>query len=158
MRGTRPAVPEDAGAIARVQVSAWRAAYVGIVPQATLDALSVPERTARWERILSTASRCWVFEADAVVGFACVDPAAGELGALYVLPAWWGHGAGPALHDLAVDGLRAAGCAEPALWVMAPNVRARAFYERRGWRLDGRGRETSYGGTTVRSAGYRRGP
>ena len=39
------------------------------------------------------------------------------------------------LHNTALHALRAAGYLEAGLWVLAPNSRARSFYERRGWTL-----------------------
>jgi GNAT superfamily N-acetyltransferase len=46
------------------------------------------------------------------------------------------RGIGQALHDAAVVALRDAGHARTELWVIAANERARAFYERNGWKLD----------------------
>jgi GNAT superfamily N-acetyltransferase len=63
----------------------------------------------------------------------------GQLNALYVLPDEWGSGVGSRLHDAAVAKLGELG-PEARLWVLEANTRARAFYERRGWRLDGRER------------------
>ena len=61
---------------------------------------------------------------------------------LYVLPERWGSGAAVALHDAVVAAL--ADCPELHLWVLTENHRARAFYERRGWRLDGTSRIVEY--------------
>ena len=47
MQIRRPTV-DDAPDIASIHVSAWQAAYRGIVPDAFLDALSVDQREARW--------------------------------------------------------------------------------------------------------------
>lgn len=68
-------------------------------------------------------------------GFALV--ARGCLHRLYVRPSAWGDGVGAALHDDALAVLRAAGAEAASLWVLADNSRARGFYERRGWRLNG---------------------
>ena len=54
---------------------------------------------------------------------------------LYVVPAEWGSGVAGLLHDAVVEVL--ADCPELHLWVLTANARARHFYERRGWRLDG---------------------
>lgn len=40
----RPAVPGDARAVADVHVRAWRAAYRGLLTDASLDELSVDEK------------------------------------------------------------------------------------------------------------------
>jgi GNAT superfamily N-acetyltransferase len=76
------------------------------------------------------------------VGWAAVAP--GWLEQLYVLPAWWGRGVGPLLHDAAVARRRAAGDELLLLWTLEANARSRRFYERRGWRLDGRTRSVPY--------------
>lgn len=59
----------------------------------------------------------------------------GYLGTLYVLPAYQGHGVGSALHDLALERLRAMGFQEAKLWTLRENGSGRRFYERRGWAL-----------------------
>lgn len=77
------------------------------------------------------------------IGFACAydGQEAGrggmwsvELVALYVDPSEWGHGAGSALHDWYLHVLARSSTAEAGtLYVWSRNVRARSFYERRGW-------------------------
>jgi len=44
----RVATPTDARAVAEIHVSAWRAAYRGIMPNALLDDLSVEKREGGW--------------------------------------------------------------------------------------------------------------
>jgi diamine N-acetyltransferase len=78
--------------------------------------------------------RVFVAERDArAVGLAGIDGC--WLHGLYVVPDEWGTGVAVALHDHALasmDGWRVA-----HLWVLEENHRARRFYERRGWRLNG---------------------
>ena len=61
----------------------------------------------------------------------------GELYALYVAPAHWSTGAGRALTDAALDGLRAAGYRRVVLWTLIENARARGFYDKAGFAPDG---------------------
>lgn len=61
----------------------------------------------------------------------------GFLRNLYVLPRHQGTGLGSRLHDHALERLRALGFAEARLWTLEENHGARAFYERRGWSLNG---------------------
>jgi len=61
---------------------------------------------------------------------------------LYVVPERWGSSVAGALHDAVVVAL--ADCPELHLWVLTENQRARAFYERRGWRPDGTTRVVPY--------------
>jgi GNAT superfamily N-acetyltransferase len=64
----------------------------------------------------------------------------GILQTLYVMPEFWSQGIGGELHDLALVRLREANVREARLWTLAENHRARAFYEKRGWRLTGQTR------------------
>jgi ribosomal protein S18 acetylase RimI-like enzyme len=155
----RPARPEDAAAIAEVHVRTWQAAYEHVFGAEALATLDVDQRRARWEEALSEShpgSSAFVAEADddRVVGFASTGASGdaegeGELYAIYVLPAAWGSGAGPALMRAAVDSLRAAGFPAATLWVLDDNPRARRFYEREGWVADGRREGVHLGVGTV---------
>lgn len=157
----RAAVVEDAGAIARVHVDAWRAAYAGLLPEATLAALDVDERAARRREQLARPEaerdtwRCWVAMVDgAVVGFANVgearDPDAvgeGEVYAIYVDPARWAAGVGRALMTAALGDLRGRGACRVVLWALRDNARAEAFYHAAGFVPDDRARESTFGAT-----------
>jgi GNAT superfamily N-acetyltransferase len=61
----------------------------------------------------------------------------GELYALYLLPAWWSAGVGRALMVSVLDALRGDRYRRVVLWVLADNARARRFYEREGFTVDG---------------------
>ena len=63
--------------------------------------------------------------------------ATGEVYALYVAPAHWSTGAGRALTDAFLDGLRATGYRRVVLWTLTENARARRFYARAGFAPDG---------------------
>lgn len=164
----RPATLADAHGIAEVHVGTWRAAYAGIVPQSHLDGLSVGKRAELWTGLLEKGvpARMAVWVADdggRVVGFAnagpCRDDGAddvlGELRAIYVAPSHWDTGLGAALHDAAVGSLRGEGFSAATLWVLAANRRARAFYERRGWRPDGLEKAIALAGSDLAELRYR---
>jgi diamine N-acetyltransferase len=68
-----------------------------------------------------------------VVGLAAVGNC--WLSNLYVLPELWGSGVADQLHDAALAQLP--DCPEVRLWTLEENHRARRFYEKRGWRLNG---------------------
>jgi GNAT superfamily N-acetyltransferase len=72
---------------------------------------------------------------DAERGFALVGH--GWLQRLYVREPAWGSGLADELHAAALEALRSLGARSASLWCLAENVRARRFYERRGWRLNG---------------------
>jgi GNAT superfamily N-acetyltransferase len=62
-----------------------------------------------------------------------VVPGLAHLWQLFVLPTWWGRGVAPLLHDHAVAQMRVQGYGTARLFTPSWHVRARRFYERRGW-------------------------
>ncbi|MEA2273052.1 MAG: hypothetical protein QOI98_1760 [Solirubrobacteraceae bacterium] len=64
-------------------------------------------------------------------------PGLGHLRHLFVLPDWHGTGLGAFLLDRAVGEARMRGYSRVRLWTPRDNARARAFYEREGWRATG---------------------
>jgi len=141
---TRAARPEDAEALADLQVRAWRAAYADYVPPERIEAVAAG-RDQRWREILAGEHGTFVVigaEA-ALLGFAGVGPSRdgdarpgdGELLAIYVEPALVGTGVGGELLRYAEAELARAHAAA-TLWVFERNVRARRFYERHGWQPD----------------------
>lgn len=68
------------------------------------------------------------------------SPAEFGLGAIWVAPQWRGRGAAPMLAGTVIGWARSQGAARLGLWVPADNPRARAFYERQGFRATGRSR------------------
>jgi ribosomal protein S18 acetylase RimI-like enzyme len=139
----RRATPADARAIAEIHVETWRAAYAGVMPQEVLDELDVEARELLW-RSWAAAPDGATFVAEPngrIVGFAGIGPSrdpegVGEVYSIYVLPAAWGTGAGRALMDAGAAWLKER-WSEAVLWVAEENPRARRFYERYGWALDG---------------------
>lgn len=72
------------------------------------------------------------------------DVAADDMAYLRLIavdPELWGTGPASELARWAVTEMRATGYASAYLWCGALNARARRFYEREGWQLDGRTRE-----------------
>ena len=55
----------------------------------------------------------------------------------------------------ALAALRAGGFVSASLWVLEDNPRARRFYEREGWTLDGERREEEFLGAPVTEVRYR---
>ena len=161
MTEVRPATPDDAWAIADVQVETWRAAYVGVMPQEVLDGLDVDERAQAWSHWLTveTSAQFVAERSGAVVGFVSAGPcrhedASGEIYAIYVRPDAWGTGSGWALMDAAVAWL-AEHWQEAILWVAEENPRARDFYERYGWVAEGTRVEEVVPGAEVPEVLYR---
>lgn len=146
--------PDDAEAIARVHVHGWQAGYAGIMPAEVLARLN-PAAWAQRRRDLGTADPEHPFTTllaetgGTIVGFTTfgpyrnnqdrgdLDPAHGELLAIYLEPAHWGSGVARTLLAAARDGLAERGWTGYRLWVLADNARARRFYERAGHSPDG---------------------
>lgn len=145
--------PEDASALARIPVQAWRAAYRGLMPSEFLDGLSAAEAEARWTRAFAAGQpSAVVFEQDQELVATCqfgpsrdpdADPDIAEVIALNVHPDHWRGGFGSQLMAFTLDRLREQGFAAATLWVLRDNTRARRFYEALGFGLDGTERSTS---------------
>ena len=140
----------------------WQAAYEHVFGAERLAGIDVERRRALWKRVLAQPERdVFVAERDGrVVGFVGTLPsrdpdADGELGEIYVLPAALGSGVGHALMGAALGALRARGYGEAILYVLDDNPRARAFYEREGWSLDGGEKTDEFLGLAVREVRYR---
>jgi ribosomal protein S18 acetylase RimI-like enzyme len=155
----RPARPEDAEALVDVHVRTWAAAYehvFGAERLATIDRERRRAIAAWWIESGGTV----VAELDGrVVGLASVGPSTdvegeGELYAIYVLPEAWGGGAGRGLMDAAKELLRAS-YRDATLYVLDDNPRARRFYEREGWAVDGVTKTEEWLGLEVTEVRYR---
>lgn len=143
----RAVTPEDAEAIAAVQVRGWQWGFRDILPNAFLDSLSITERAQSWHSWIEGGASLLVAEDEGgeVVGFVSFGPArdegtepgAGEVLAIYVSQEVAGTGVGFELLRHAESALRTSGCTEATLWTLAHSDRARRFYERQGWATDG---------------------
>lgn len=162
----RPAVPEDAMAVARVHVRAWQVAYRGLMPVDYLEGLRPEDRARRYDfaSLDRAQPRTLVaVEADTVLGFATISPARdedvggqGELCALYVEPDCWGRGIGGELAAAARSGLCRLGFTRAVLWVVAGNARAERFYRGDGWTCDGLHRARQVSNVTMDTVRYSR--
>ena len=146
----RPARPEDAERVARVQLSTWRTAYSDLLPA---EALDVPEvqAAALWlgavESPPSPRHRLLVaLERDELVGFAASGPAGDEdldadatveLLTLLVEPRWGRRGHGSRLLAASVEHWRGAGFTTAAAWAWDRDPATRSFLGSSGWELDG---------------------
>lgn len=127
---------------AYVHWKAWQEAYAGIVPQTYLDRRTLEKSEAnafRWRDGNTLVAK----DGERVVGFACYGPCrnddlpdAGEVSAIYILSEYYGQGVGYRLMREALNQLSA--YSRIAVWVLKDNQRAIRFYERCGFRFDGR--------------------
>jgi ribosomal protein S18 acetylase RimI-like enzyme len=149
---------DDADEVARVHVRVWQEAYAGLMPADYLDSLDPSAFGDGWrERLLHPrvgVGQWLARDEQGIVGITTSGPArdedapvAFELYAINVLAR--GHGTGLATALLA----RAIGDRAAYLWVLADNQRARAFYRRHGFDVDGgRKPEPDTGAVEVRMA------
>ena len=131
----RQAVRADAPGI-------WRVRYAVTENTLTPGRIGDEELLEHLERI----GRGWVVEEDGeIVAFAIGRTTDANIWGLFVDPAAQGRGHGARLHDVMVEWMFAQGL--ETLWLGTGNeTRARAFYEKHGWREAGPygERETRY--------------
>jgi ribosomal protein S18 acetylase RimI-like enzyme len=142
----RSASLNDAGPIARVHVTTWRAAYAGLVPDTYLVGMTEVGQMRLWRRLLGrpqAEETILVAEVESaasaggpqVVGFGSCGPSRpyglpfrGEVFTLYVTDDWQGRGIGRALIRALFVDLVARGNSDALIWVLSANP-ARFFYE-----------------------------
>ncbi|AWB88495.1 GNAT family N-acetyltransferase [Salinibacterium hongtaonis] len=143
--------------LADLHLLTWKETYGSVFPPSAWGEEAREQRLAMWGAICSRprpADRFAVAERDGkLIGFAgsgasTDDPPVRErdLFFIYVLATEQGSGVGQALLDAVVsDG-------PASLWVLEANPRARAFYERNGFVLEGARQATGFdtGGEEVR--------
>jgi GNAT superfamily N-acetyltransferase len=158
----RPARPEDAAEIARIQLATWRVAYRRLLPRHVLDRLDEAWLGNRWSaaieappsdrhRVLVAVEQA---EQSYLVGFAASGPpdeqslAPGEpadvLGAdlvavtdLLVEPRWGRRGHGSRLLAASVDLWRSDGFGTAVAWAYEGDPATRKFLTQTGWEPDG---------------------
>jgi ribosomal protein S18 acetylase RimI-like enzyme len=155
----RPARPDDAAAVAEVHVRTCQAAYEHVFGAERLAAIDPTRRRTLAERAIASGNVVVAEQDGKVVGFVSVGPSTdvdgeGELFAIYLLPEAWGSGAGRDLMDAAKELLRAS-YTDATLYVLDDNPRARRFYEREGWALDGVTKADEFLGMAVPEVRYR---
>jgi GNAT superfamily N-acetyltransferase len=151
----RPSTPEDAEAIATVQVRSFQAGFVNVHPPEVLRTLDPAPRVPLWRERQAVVAE----DAGGVVGVIQEGPSdeehVGEIYRLFVVPEHWGTGVAHALMSRACRQLKAAGFDEALLWVHVDNPRARRFYETEGWRHNGTEKRQESLGRSVRLLCYR---
>jgi GNAT superfamily N-acetyltransferase len=138
--GIRPAVVDDAQAIAHVHIESWKTTYAGILPEAVLETPSLEKRADMWRGILAAAEQSSVTlvacdSAGGVVGFVHGGKERsgqlgcdGELYAIYLLQSVQRQGVGRRLVGKFGREMVAKGFTSMAVWVLDRNP-SRRFYE-----------------------------
>lgn len=151
----RPAFPEDAVEIARLQVVTWRSAYRSLLPTSVLDEWDADAAAASWRTAIASPPTqghgvVVALERNTVVGFAAFGPAelslgelpdpagpTAEVSTLLVEPRWGRRGHGSRLLAAVSDLARAGGAARLQVWLLAADQVSARFYESAGWEPDG---------------------
>jgi len=163
----RPARPEDAAELGRIQVLTWRTAYASILPAAVLESLAEDAAAAAWReaivapptprhRVLVAQEQEWS------VGFAAVGPAddlepgdpepetTASVGPILVEPRWGRRGHGSRLLAAVVDHARADGMTRAVAWIPEDDAASREFLISAGWAPDGLARALDTGAGELR--------
>ena len=164
----RPASPQDAPDIARIQLVTWRTAYREVLPPELLDDWDEEGATTAWRNAAAAPPTpghglLVAHEGTTPVGFAAFGPAeltAGEqshpagptteLTTLLVEPRWGRRGHGSRLLAGVVDIAVAAGTARLQTWLLEPDAVSAQFLESAGWAPDGWARTLDTGTTPLR--------
>ena len=159
----RPVTDDDLRAVGALHFHSRAAAYADILSPDAL-AYGSPEVLGewwaeRWKWERDTHRLTVAVDGDTLAGFTYLGPSeqdgVAELYAIHADPAYVGTGVGRALMLDALPAL--AGLGDRAvLWVLAANERARRFYERGGWALEGTTRTEPIGGEPVDQVRYGR--
>jgi GNAT superfamily N-acetyltransferase len=161
----RPARPDDAGEIARIQLTTWRVAYRKLLPRHVLDQLEPGWLAGRWReaidappsprhRVLMAIEQAESGSQPTAypVGFIATGPAdeaalapeEGPLGErvaavtdMLVEPRWGRRGHGSRLLSAAVDCWREDSFGTAVAWAYEDDPATRRFLESAGWEPDG---------------------
>lgn len=150
----RPARPDDAAELGRIQVETWRAAYGEIVPAAVLDGLSTEVAEQVWAAAITEAPtprhRVLVaMEGEQRVGFVAFGPATDleetdpdptstiAVAPMLVEPRWGRRGHGSRLLAATVDHARQDGMTRAIAWIPEGDTVSRDFLTSAGWAPDG---------------------
>jgi GNAT superfamily N-acetyltransferase len=130
----RPARTDEAETLLAVQRDACVVAFAHIFPP---ERYAFPDHEVlqNWrDALVDSVTEVYIAEDDGLpVG--SVSLGNGFLSTLYVVPSHQGNGIGTALHDLALERLRAQGNDVAKLWTLEENRNGRRYYEKRGWTL-----------------------
>jgi GNAT superfamily N-acetyltransferase len=140
----REATPDDFADVAQMHYPVWRRSWTGILAAPVLDLLGPPKR---WVAEIYPQSlnrrgwRMWIAESGrqtlgvAIFGPDSDDPDDLQIDALYIAEESQRHGIGGRLLD---EVLSAFPSGDVILWCAEKNGKARRFYEKNNFRVDGR--------------------
>lgn len=146
----RQAQKDDIRGIAEVHVLSWQKTYRGLMPDEMLDSLNIEDRAKRWERMFDEPSEGVTIivakQNEKVVGWSSfgknrdedANADTGEVLAIYAHPDYLGIGAGSLMMEYACNQLKKDGYKKATLWVLTTNQNAKNWYEKKGWKNEGK--------------------
>lgn len=145
----------DAQELGLLHSNAWKVAYKDIIPKEVLDGITIESRITHFlNAIRGKTEETAVIKVDnKVLGFvtlgSCRDEDLeneyGEIWGIYVAEDNWNEGLGSILINWSIQELKERGFSASCLWVLKDNHIARRFYEKHGFRTDGKMKQLSFG-------------
>jgi ribosomal protein S18 acetylase RimI-like enzyme len=139
----REATPEDAKSVQQIAHASWHSAYDHLIGEETVE--DILEMWYNQDALTESLDRdeapmFLAIATDEIIGFAQGGPsddgpADAVIGRIYVLPEYWGEGAGAQLLNRLFDTFQAAGHESVWLSVMAGNEVGRSFYDKHGFEV-----------------------
>lgn len=136
----------DADTLAYIQTESWKAAFKGIVDDKMLEkCTNIDKARLMYQRLLDdnkgngyiltvdNKPHCIAYW-DKARDFELALKA--ELICIHSLPNNWHKGFGSKMMDMVLEDIKSSGYSEVVLWVFRDNLRARAFYEAKGFVLN----------------------
>ena len=137
----------DANALAYIQTESWKAAFAGFLDaEIFANCTNIDRATAMYQGLLDeNKGNGYLLTVDGephCIAYwdAARDPefvGKAELICIHSLPDNWRKGFGSQMMDLVLMDIKKSGYSEVVLWVFRENLRARAFYEAKGFALKG---------------------
>lgn len=139
----RRATSEDAAALSAISDAAWMEAYQGIIPGVALQRMLMRRGPRWWLQAVQRGRPIVVLDTgEQVAGYVSYGrsrnrllPADGEVDELYLAPEYQGLGFGRRLFRAVRNDMADRGLKRIAVWALADNARACAFYAGLGGHL-----------------------
>lgn len=143
----RKAIPGDEQVLAYIQTESWKAAFVDILSPEELERCINLEKAEQMYHSVLYHEGCNMAvelvndQPHCIAAWGknrCdLGDAVGELICIHSLQNNWAKGYGSAMMEYVLAQLRQAGYGSVILWVFEANTRARKFYEKHGFELNG---------------------
>lgn len=143
----RLAMPEDAEYCADIHAKSWSFAYNGILSTEIINVQNF-RRPMMWTKLLAnnTDSHYVITYNNTIIGFFTIaiprdndlKESSYEIVGLYLTPDYVGAGYGHQAMEWIKTEIQCRGYNKICLWVLEDNNRARRFYEKSGFRTDGK--------------------